>query len=120
MPSGVRQAIIAIWATIAVDAVLAVYCKIAGMYSEGMFMGAIFLYALVCIIPYKLSVRSNPSRYVYVILTAISVLMTVAGVGAMKPIELYISLILTPVEVFIIYRLFQKEASYWFTAKYAI
>lgn len=120
MPAGVRQAVIATWATIAVDAVLAVYCKIAGIYSEGMFMGALFIYALLCIIPYKLSVKSNSARYVYVILTAIVVLMTVAGVGAMKSIELYVSLVLIPVEIFIIYRLFQKEASNWFTAKYSM
>jgi hypothetical protein len=120
IPSGVRQAVIATWATIAVDAVLAVYCKLAGIYSEGMFMWAMLAYSLICIIPYKMSVRSNSVRYVYVIFTAIGVLMTVAGVDHMKPIELYISLILTPVEVFIIYRLFQKEASDWFTAKYAI
>lgn len=120
MPSGVRQAVIATWATIAIDAVLAVYCKLTGIYSEGMFMGAMVLYTLVCIIPYKLSVRSNSARYIYVILTAIAVLMTVAGVGAVKPIELYVSLALIPVEVFIIIRLFQKEASDWFTAKYAM
>jgi len=120
MPAGVRQAVIATWATIAVDAVLAVYCKITGIYSEGMFMGALFLYAVLCIIPYKLSVKSNSARYIYVILSAIVVLMTVAGVGAMKPIELYVSLVMIPVEIFIIYRLFQKEASNWFTAKYVV
>jgi len=115
IPSGVRQAVIAIWATIAVDAVLAVYCKLTGVYTENLFMAAILVYSLLCIIPYKLSVRSNSARYIYAILTAITVLMTVAGVGDVKSVELYVSLVLIPVEVFIIFRLFQKEASNWFT-----
>jgi hypothetical protein len=113
----VSQAIAAIWVTLAVDALLALFCKLTGVYSDGEFIGALLLYALICIIPYKLGNRSNAARYVYVILTAVCVLMVIPIIGSVKKPDLYVSLILLPVEAFIIYRLFQKEASAWFYSR---
>jgi len=71
MPNTVRQAIIALWVTIALGAVIAVIDKRMGTVSEGMFCGFLFIYGASCIFPYKLSRRSNPTRYVFAILTVI-------------------------------------------------
>jgi hypothetical protein len=118
VPAGVRQAVIAIWATIAVSAVLAVYSKVAGLYSEGEFFSALFISAFLCIIPYKLGNGSNASRYVYVVLSALTVLIAIGSAAQVKKLDMYISVMLLPVEAFIIFRLFEKEASAWFTKQF--
>jgi hypothetical protein len=117
LPQGVRQAIYAVWLTLAISAASALVGKLSGLSSQGEFVGAILVYALMCMIPYKLSNRSNASRYVYVVLTVISFLFMAAGVGKLNKIDFAVSVVLIPVEAFIIFRLFQPEASAWFTAK---
>ena len=116
-PQGVKQAIAAIWITLAISALSALIGKILGMSSEGDFIGAIFAYAIFCILPYKISNRSNAARYTYVVLMALSLLIAFAGIGALNKVDLAVSVLLAPVEGFIIYRLFQAEASAWFTSK---
>lgn len=115
-PSGVRQGILAIWITLGISSLSALIAKIAGMSSQGDFVGAIIVYALLCIVPYKLSNRSNSARYVYAVITATSLLFMAAGIGAMNKVDLAVSIALVPVEIFIIFRLFQADASAWFTA----
>lgn len=75
------------------------------------------MYAIFCIVPYKLANRSNATRYVYVVLTAISFLFMAGSSVALNKIDFFVSALLIPAEVFIIYRLFQPEASAWYTSK---
>jgi hypothetical protein len=117
LPQGVRQAILAIWTTLVISALSALVAKLSGLYSQGEFIGSILVYAICCIIPYKLANRSNATRYFYVVLTAISFLFMAAGFGTLNKIDLAVSVLLLPIEVFIIFRLFQSEASAWYTAK---
>ena len=119
MPDGVKQAVIAIWITLVIDVILALYNKTFGIYNNGEFFTALVMYLLFCIVPYKLSVGSNPARYIYVIMSVLMVVVALAGVAEVKSIDLFVSVILAPVEIFIIYRLFQQEAGEWFTKKYA-
>ena len=116
-PQGVKQAILAIWGTIAISACSALLAKVLGISTQSDFVGAILVYALLCIIPYKLSNRSNASRYVYAVITAITFLFMVAGMGTLNKIDLVVSIVLIPVEIFILYKLFQSEATAWFTSK---
>lgn len=115
MPIGIRQAVIAIWATLAIDALLALYEKLTGQATNGEFIFALILYSLLCILPYKISNKSNAARYMYLIITIASVLIGLGGVGYEKmKLEYVVSLFLIPVEIFILYRLFQKGTSDWF------
>lgn len=117
-PSGVKQAVIAILATLAISTLLALYQTLTGKASNGELIFALILYSLLCIIPYKISNKSNAARYVYLVITIASVVLLIAGVNYEKYIlEYAISIILIPVEVFIIYRLFQREASNWFLSR---
>lgn len=116
-PSGVNQAIIAIWVTLGISALLSLYNKVTGAHDNGQFIGELFIYALLCIIPYKLSNGSNAARYVYAVLTAFTTLLLFALPSSFEEtpkITFIVSVIMTPVEVFILYRLFQAEASAWF------
>jgi len=117
LPQGVKQAILAIWATLAISALSALIAKLSGLSSQGDFVSTVFVYAIFCIVPYKLANRSNATRYVYVVLIAISFLFMAAGVGALNKIDFAVSVLLIPAEVFIIYRLFQPEASAWYASK---
>lgn len=115
---GIRQAVLAIWATIAISALLALYEKLTGQASDGEFLFELIMYSLLCILPYKISNRSNATRYVYLILTIASILIMLGGVNYEKmKLEYLVSLFEVPVEMFILYRLFQKEASNWFLSK---
>lgn len=117
VPAGVNQAIIAIWITLGSCGLVSLYNKLTGAYTDGQFMFDLFAYALMCIIPYKLSNGSNATRYVYAVLTAFMVLLVLAFPQASQELpkaNIVVGLITLPVDIFIFYRLFQPEASEWF------
>jgi len=116
-PSGVKQAVTAILATLAISTLLAIYQKITGNASNGMFIFSIIIYAFFCILPYKISNKSNAARYIYLVITIVTLLSFFTIDYEKYKLEFIVSLLLTPVEIFILYRLFQKEASNWFLSK---
>ena len=116
-PLGIRQAVIAILATLAISTLLVLYQKLAGSASNGQFIFTIIIYAFLCIFPYKISHKSNAARYVYLVVTIVSLLSFFAMDFQKYKLEFIVSLALIPVEIFILYRLFQKEASNWFLSK---
>ena len=72
-------------------------------------------YGLICIIPYKIGQRSNGWRYAFAILTVISVLMILGGVGGeITKLEVIGSILTIPMGIFALYKLFGQEANYWF------
>ncbi|WP_269531153.1 hypothetical protein [Chitinimonas sp. BJYL2] len=117
LPQGVRQAILAIWITLAISALSALAAKLSGLSSGNYFVFSIIVYALLSILPYKLSRRSNPARHIYLVLIAGSYLLFAASLAEVNKIDLVVSILLIPAEVFIIYRLYQSEASAWFLSK---
>ncbi|MDR1967598.1 MAG: hypothetical protein LBQ32_02750 [Burkholderiaceae bacterium] len=114
IPVGVKQAVWAIWGTLAISALGAVIATRLGQTSSGVFLFSLIVYALICIIPYKISNGSNSARYVYLIIFCISVLIMLSGIGKLSKPDLISSIIQFPLEIFAIYKLFQKEASSWF------
>jgi hypothetical protein len=74
--------------------------------------------AILCVIPYKISVGSNPARYVYVILCCLSALLVLAdGDAGMKKPDVIAGLLGVPFTVFSIFRLFQAPANTWFSGR---
>jgi len=118
MPTTIKQAVIGVWITIAVSAIVAVIDKRMGTISNGDFVGCLFVGGLLCIFPYKLSKGSNPSRYIFSILTVIAYLVMMAGItDGLTKIDIISTIILLPVNIFIIWRLFSGEANDWFINK---
>jgi hypothetical protein len=116
-PTGVNQAVIGIWATIVLSAISTLINKWVGDISMDEFVFTIIIYVIVCILPYKISKGSNAARYVYLVIFAISILFLLAGIGYEMPkLDLILSVLLIPIEIFIIFRLFQPEASAWFSS----
>lgn len=68
-PHGVGQAIAAIWISLAVSALSALAGKLMGLSTQGEFITSLMAYAILCIFPYKLGNGSNPTRYIYAVLT---------------------------------------------------
>ena len=116
-PSEVKQAVVAILATLAISTFLALYQKLSGSISGGQFIGTIIIYAFFCILPYKISNKSNPARYIYLLITIVTLLTLFAVDYKKYKMEFIVSFILIPIEVFIIYRLFQKKSSSWFRSE---
>lgn len=117
-PVSARNAEIAIWVTIGISALIAVIDIKMGTISSATFTGYLFVYGLVCIIPYKIGRGSNASRYVYAVLMAITVLMMVGGVPTGEPkLDTIFSYLMLPLEGFIIYNLFTSESTAWFSGQ---
>ena len=116
-PTSVKYAEIAIWATIGVSSLAEVINRNMGVISPSNFMGMLVIYALICIVPYKIGRRSNAARYVYAVITAMSILMLMTnGISAgISKLDVILSYLLIPVEVFILYNLFRDESSSWFS-----
>lgn len=115
MPIGVNQAIIAIWITLALSVVAALINKWLGEVSTGEFVWYIITYSICCIFPYKLSKRSNPTRWTYAIFVAATFVLMLGGIASDMPkADFVVSIIMIPVEFFAVFRLFQPEASRWF------
>lgn len=115
MPRTVKQAVILIWATLAVSAVITAVDRRMGLISSELFMGFIATYAVCCVLPYKISKGSNASRYIYSILMVIGFMMMLGGeVSDMTQLDIIASIALLPVEVIIIWWLFAGEAKDWF------
>lgn len=116
-PKKVSWAIWAIWGSLSVNAFFSLVCKLAGRVSEGQFVAELLLFALCCIIPYKLNNRSNAARYVYLILFVLSILMMLAGVGSEDGLRFVFNLLTLPLDGFAVYCLLQKESNNWFSLK---
>ena len=115
-PQSVNQAIIAIWATLALSAIASLVNRWLGHVGMGEFVFAILIYGLMCVFPYKIGNGSNAARYIYAVIMAITFLLMLGGTGSEIPrLDYILSILLIPVELFILYRLFQRESSSWFS-----
>jgi len=118
IPIGVQQAIKAIWISLALSVLAALGNIWMGEITQGYFLTVIFVYALYCIFPYKMSKRSNPTRWVYVVLSAITFLTLLSGdVDQIPKLDLISFIVIVPIEIFILYRLFQRDSTIWFRSK---
>jgi len=114
--SQVEWAIFAVWFMMAASLVMAVVDKWTGAKSNGEFVGAVFLYAVFCIVPYKLQMHSNAARYFYAVLFAVSMAVMAAGLTeGMSKLDVWSSWIFVPLTVWSIAAIFSKSGNAWFS-----
>ena len=113
-PKGVQLAVNAIWATIVMSAISGAIAARLGYISVGELAGSLFLYALICILPYKIGNRSNAARYVFVVLCGLSFMIMLAGVAKIDTPVLISTILQLPLTVFAIFQLFKPESNEWF------
>ncbi|MDP5239941.1 hypothetical protein Q9Q94_10375 [Uliginosibacterium sp. 31-16] len=116
-PKSVKNAVLVVWGTLAVSAISALIAKVAGLTTEGEFIGNLFVYALFCIIPYKLGNRSNAARYVYAVLFVLTLAVMLGSSVHINKIDFVVSILMIPAEIYVLMMLFGREASEWFSAK---
>lgn len=116
MKEGIRNAIWALWASIGIGALLSVIDLWTGAIGESEFLVTLFLYGLLCIIPYKIEQGSNAARYVFLVSVAMSVLILIGtGRGEMSLVSFVGSVLLIPVDIYILLKLFGADSKDWFT-----
>jgi len=121
-PEGVSQAIVVLWITIFLNVICEAIKMKLGESTAAEFSFVLIIYAIICIIPYKLSKGSDAARQGFValiLLYGLSILIILSGIYSdsvdVTRIDVALSVVLLPANLFIIYRLFQPEASSWFS-----
>lgn len=116
MPQGINQAIIGIWVSIGCSAIASLLNIWTGAISHDEFVLYLIILALYCIFPYKIAKGSNPARWIYTVLAVTGYLFLLGGGGGDVPsADLAVAILTLPIEIFIIFRLFQPEAEVWFS-----
>ena len=117
MPKGIRQGTNIVWTIITLSVLGLLLHKFIGFVSNREFFTLIFYYLILYIIAYKISVGSNIARYVYLIWFILSTISFLSSSMAVTGIQLLMSFIFIPFEVFAIYKFFNKDANDWFVLK---
>lgn len=116
-PESIRQCEIIIYYWIAATALVGLIDKWIGAIGPGEFAVQLVVGGFLCMIPYKLGRGSNPARYVYVVISVIGVLLMMGGGVKVPRLDLILSVVAVPVEIYVCWMLFQPEASRWFTGE---
>ena len=117
MPKGIRQGTNIVWTIITLSVLGLLLHKFIGFVSNRELFTLIFYYLILYIIAYKISVGSNIARYVYLIWFILSTISFLSSSMAVTGIQLLMSFIFIPFEVFAIYKFFNKDANDWFVLK---
>ena len=118
VPNNVFQAVIAMWASLIIWAIVILFEKKLGVINNEYFVFSLVTCAFFSIIPYKIFNRSNASRYIYTVLAVLGLfLMEADGEEPMAKGEMILSIIEIPLEIFILYKLFTRESNLWFSKR---
>jgi hypothetical protein len=114
-PLSVSRAVIAIWVTIALDAlVIAIEGATGAMAADVLLLNSMscVLYGLIA---NRIFAGNNFARYVYAFLVAIEVAALLAfGLEGATELEAVAAYISPPVEAWIMFMLFRAESTPWF------
>lgn len=114
-PSEVDQAVTAIWISLGISVASAIVSKWMNYVTEGYFVGSVVLYAVYCLFPYHIARGSNTARWIYSVLSAVTLVLFLGlGFADMPPPDAIASIIVTPITIFAIVRLFQESSVDWF------
>jgi hypothetical protein len=115
IPLSIQKSVKAIWLCIGLTVLGYLLDRLSGKMATDEFMTGIIIMGIFVMVPYKLSRRSNPTRYVYAVLMAIGLLAAIGGVGNKTPLFTMISSVIQlPITVAIFMWLFSKESNAWF------
>ncbi|MDN7134574.1 hypothetical protein [Pseudidiomarina terrestris] len=117
-PKEVRQAIIAIWLTIFISAVIELANYWTGNISVNDFVTLALFFCILGLFPYKIAKGSNRARWVYCTLAVLSVTLSLGGVfESTTTIDWIGTVVIIPLDIFTVIKLFQADASNWFESR---
>lgn len=85
-PKAIQNTIKAIYLCIGLSVVALLLDRLTGRMGEGEFMFNLIFMGIFVMVPYKIARRSNPTRYVYTVITVIGVLI---GIGSTTKLPLF-------------------------------
>lgn len=114
-PITIQKSIKAIYLCVGLTVIGYLLDRLTGKMPEFEFMTGIILMGIFVMVPYKLSRRSNATRYVYAVLMAIGLLATIGGSGSKLPLfSMISSVVQLPIVAITFMWLFSKESNDWF------
>lgn len=114
-PKEVDQAVIAIWISLGISVASAIISTWMNYVTDNYFVGVIMFYALYSLLPYHIGRRSNTARWIFLVLSALSLVLAIGlGFAELTPPDVIASIIVTPIVIFAIIRLLQERSVEWF------
>lgn len=122
IPADIKQAATAIWIGIAVEALGAAFATRLGYLPRIEMVSSLIIYALFCIIPYKIANGSNAARYFLLVLFCVNALILWSGAMAaelhkLSTPETVAGCVDFALTLFALIRLFQPSTNKWYSAK---
>lgn len=114
-PQSVTRSAIAIWSSLFISAAASVVAARMGLIDVGEMSFGLLLYALLCIVPYKIGNGSNAARYFYFVLCVLGSLISFAAVVEISKPELIGSLIEFPLTIYSIIQLLRPSSNAYFS-----
>lgn len=118
MPKPVRLAVKLIWISLIIRVLLNLLGTAIGMYLVGTFVITFSISVLIAVIAYHVRHRSNIARYMFLVVSAITIAGVLSAFAYHVPIKIFDQLnflITIPLYMYSLYLLFfNKEASSWF------
>ena len=123
-PRGVSQAIVVLWLTIILNVICEIVNVSLGDISVIEFLLGLVISAVLCIIPYKLSKGSDAARQCFIALFILGVLanlIILSGIYLdyidldLTRVDVALTIVAFPANLFILYRLLQHDAVMWFS-----
>jgi len=117
MPKSVKQGTNIMWTIIVLSILGLLLHKFIGFLYNDEFIISMSYYIIVCVIIYKIGTGNNIARYLYLILFIFSTVKFLTSSMAVTGISLLISALIIPLNLFAIYKVFNKESKEWFSKK---
>lgn len=118
-PQSVTRGAIAIWASLFISAAASVVAARMGLMDAGEMSCGLLVYALLCIVPYKVGNGSNAARYFYFVLCVLGTLTSFAEMVEISKPERIASLIELPLTIYSIIQLLQPSSNAYFAHRTA-
>lgn len=104
------------WITLGISGVAAVINRWLGVITVQEFSGMLMIYSLCAIFPYKIGRGSNATRFIYAVVITGSMLFSMGtGFSSMTRLDMILSVVMLPIEGYILYCLFNADANRWFS-----
>lgn len=114
-PLAVKYAERALWADLALSALLALVERQMNLMTSGLLAATLLVYLAYSGLLHKIGQGSNWARYTHAVLTVLGYAALLLGAVAEMPrIEIVFVCLTTPLTVLSVYWLFTKESSAWF------
>lgn len=117
-PIIIKQAVIALWITLAVSVISALISWQQGEYTTADLLGYLVVYALLSIIPYRIARGGYLARDIFTALLIIGYALFFFGntSAEMSSLDKWLSFFLIPVYGYILYGFYHPVARAWFNA----